>query len=241
MQPAALRLTLKDFPYAMAQTTQETAQRSLACQQTFPNGLFLVKEVKDKICEGFCCFFFLLKHFFVAILSTLVNVTLNMWHKEKQVSRLKHGDLCHVLLQKPCQEHLERTVNGAQHQSRFVTLPWEMDTHLSAEYSSYHMLHLSAFQLKPPLKTSPEQLLFHKAAHHWFTSAPSPRSPHTVQERLPPTLTSLFNINEQFMEHKPISLQPKGPKLWSLYSSYRLLEVVKVNSILYWRDVELAK
>lgn len=47
MLPAAQRLTLKDFPYAVAQTAGE-ATRSSAAKKAFPNGLFRLGSRKGK-------------------------------------------------------------------------------------------------------------------------------------------------------------------------------------------------
>lgn len=45
MLPAAQRLTLKDFPYAVAQTAGEAARSSVA-KNAFPNGLFRLESRK---------------------------------------------------------------------------------------------------------------------------------------------------------------------------------------------------
>ena len=58
MLPAARRLTLKDFPYAAAQTASEkkkkkkNARHSLSCQTPFPNGLFRRRSQRHGFCDA---------------------------------------------------------------------------------------------------------------------------------------------------------------------------------------------
>lgn len=56
MLPAAPRLTLKDFPYAMPQTANG-ARATRRCQRTFPNGL-LVEEIKERAVLSSCPLFY---------------------------------------------------------------------------------------------------------------------------------------------------------------------------------------
>lgn len=82
MLPAAQRLTLKDFPYAMAQTAEETAQRSLRARQRFLTAFFYwgmlqtsfwVYSIKPK---GLFLFFCVKSDFF-DLLSSFVNDSRN--------------------------------------------------------------------------------------------------------------------------------------------------------------------
>lgn len=102
----------------------------------------------------------------------------NMWRKETQANRLKHGELCQALQRQPCSEMMRRHGVSAGLLERDVT------AHLSGEYSWQHMFCLSAFQLNPHLNK------FGAAAPWWSSTErihrhrqPSLGLPHTVQER----------------------------------------------------------
>lgn len=80
MLPAAQRLTLKDFPYAMAQTAEETARRSLRARQHFLTVFFSQRSHILGLFHqiwGSSCLFCVCKFWFTLFLNTLITDSCN--------------------------------------------------------------------------------------------------------------------------------------------------------------------